>query len=257
MRIAIVSFTHAIGVAWPAVVLITVGLLLWTKAGKALLTSLRQVKFGQLQVDLGKDSPAEVKSALEDVFRRNRKAVSRQFEEVSHVHRVDELRNAVARGVLAQTARHQGFRCTVYVPDVLFDDSLYCLLDYWPKGKAAGKAYSVRYGIIGRAWRLLESQAKDVVPGDRNTLLAEWGMTDREAAGHTQARSFLAVLLTLPDVQDDPVGIVFADGDPNTFAEQDCDRVAQAPETRRLAAAVSEVVAEMRQRGPVLRVFER
>ena len=242
--------------AWPFVVLVAVFCLFRTETGRALLGGLRQIKFGQLHLELGGANASQVKNTLEEIFRRNRREVNRAFSEESHIRRIAELRNAVARSVLKDVVGSDDLLCTVYVQDVLFDDALYCLLDYWPKGRAAGKAYSVRYGIIGRAWRLRVSQAKSVVPGDRETLMTDWGMTDQEAAGHIQARSFLAVLLTRSQNSDDAVGILFAEGPPDTFCEDQLETVASAPETHRLADALAEVVGAMRKRGPELRVFE-
>jgi hypothetical protein len=249
--------TEIAGIAWPFVALIALFLLFWSAAGRALLSGLRQVKFGQVQLELNGANASEVKTTLEEVFRQNRAEVERAFKSESHVRQVAERRNAVARGVVKRVASSDDFRCTVYVPDVLFDDALYCLLDYWPKGAASGKAYSVRYGIIGRAWRLQTSQAERVVAGDRDKLMREWGMTDQEAAGHTESRSFLAVLLARTDAPYNPVGILFAEGPPQTFHESQLAAIASDTETRQLADAVAEVVREMRKRGPQLRVLER
>lgn len=242
--------------AWPVVALVALGLLFWSKAGRTLLGSLRQVKFGQLQLEVNGANASEVKSTLEDVFRRNRAEVVRAFNAESHVRQVADRRNAVAKGILKTVTGSDDFRCTVYVPDVLFDDALYCLLDYWPKGAAAGMAYSVRYGIIGRAWRLQTSEAEAVVAGDRNKLMAEWGMTDQEAAGHTKDESFLVVLLACKQTPSQPVGILFAEGPPQTFSTDQIEAIASHDETRLLADAVADVVREMRKRGPQLRVLE-
>ncbi len=241
---------------WPFVVLVIVGVLFWSTTGQTLLSGLRQVKFGQLHLELDGANASEVKAKLEDVFRRNRAEVERAFNNQSHISQVAERRNAVARGVLRRATGSDRFRCTVYVPDVLFDDALYCLLDYWPKGVAAGKAYSVRYGIIGRAWRLQTSQAERVVAGDRDKLMREWGMTDQEASGHIEDQSFLAVLLACERTPHNPVGILFAEGEPETFCDAQIGTIATAAETHALADAVSAVVREMRKRGPQLRVLE-
>ena len=243
--------------AWPFVALLAVILLFRTEAGRALLGGVRQVKFGQLELELNGTNASEVKTTLEEVFRQNRAEVERAFKGESHIRQVAERRNAVARGILKKVTGSENFRCTVYVPDVLFDDALYCLLDYWPKGVAAGKAYSVRYGIIGRAWRLQTSEAERVVAGDRDKLMREWGMTDQEAAGHTEDQSFLAVLLARKETPYNAAGILFAQGPPQTFDDSQLNEIASDPETRQLADAVADVVREMRKRGPQLRVLER
>lgn len=255
-------FAEALGTelakfVWPAVVVLFLWLLFGTETGRAVLGGLRQVKIGQLHLELDGANASQVKARLEEVFENNRAEVRRAFREESRVRRIAELRDAVARGVLQEITGGSAFRCTVYVPDVLFEDALYCLLDYWPEGVAAGNAFSVRYGIIGRAWRLRESKAEKVVAGNQAKLMTEWGMTYQEAARHTNDRSFLAVMLAGEHSPEDAVGILFADGPPHTFRQDQCNHIEGAYQTRRLAEAVGEVVREMRRRGPELKVLER
>jgi hypothetical protein len=166
-----------------------------TGAGRKLLGRISRFKVGQVQLEAGEENAAEVRETLEDAFRNNRQKLTRQIQKEAGRYRVKQHRDAAATHLLRPLAGHSSFRCTVYIADALFDGPLYCLLDYWPKGAAAGKVYSERYGIIGRAWRLRASCAQTVVPGDRQTLLSEWGMTEEEAAGHTEDKSFLAVVL--------------------------------------------------------------
>jgi len=58
-----------------------------------------------------------------------------------------------------------GYRCTVYVPDLLFAEHLYQLVDYSPRGPKdrSGRVYPFHLGIIGRAWRLGRSAVDGTV----------------------------------------------------------------------------------------------
>ena len=69
----------------------------------------------------------------------------------------DVDREGCARFATAGMDPNAGYRATVHIPDVLFSDTLYQLLDYWPKGKGGGRRFSARFGILGLAWRLEES----------------------------------------------------------------------------------------------------
>jgi hypothetical protein len=255
--VAIVSVHDLTPLAWPLVVGGAVALMFATRSGRKLLGRVSRVKVGQVQLEAGGENAAEVKATLEDAFRENREKMTRQINKEVGRFRIKQHRDAVATEVLQQLAGSSGFRCTVHIPDILFDGPLYCLLDYWPKGTAAGKVYSERYGIIGRAWRLRASCAQTVVKGDRQILLSEWGMTEEEAAGHTEDRSFLAVVLKREDDPHDPVGILFADGPPDTFKQEHCAAVEQSSETQLLVDSVAKLLAVVRTFATDLKVLER
>jgi hypothetical protein len=110
-------------------------------------------------------------------------------------------------------------RATIHVQDLLFADALYQLLDYYPhQGSGRGRSFSSRSGIIGKAWRLGESQYAEVVPVDEKKLILDWGMTRAEAedAGHGR-KSFACVVLGNADAK---LGLVFFDSpSPKAFGE--------------------------------------
>ena len=256
--VAIVVFHELTPLAWPLVVVIVVVLMFATRTGRKMLGRVSRLQVGQvLQLEAGGKNAAEVKGTLEEVLRDNRQRIARQIKKEAGRYRVKQHRDAVATQVLRPLAGDSPFRCTVYIADILFDGPLYCLLDYWPKGGAAGKVYSERYGIIGRAWRLQASCAQTVVPGDRHTLLSEWGMTEAEAAGHTKDQSFLAIVLKREDDPHDPLGILFADGPPHTFEPEHCAQVEGAPETRVLVESLVQLLASVRGFAIDLPILER
>lgn len=90
-------------------------------------------------------------------------------------------------------------RCTVHIPDLLFKDSLYQLVDYYPRQAEGGhgRAFSTRFGMIGKSWRIGESQHEGSVPTEPKRLILEWGMNNQEAHLAASGRqSFACILLT-------------------------------------------------------------
>jgi hypothetical protein len=83
------------------------------------------------------------------------------------------------------------FRCTIHVSDILFADDLYQLLNHYPRsgGSGVGRRFSVRYGIIGRAWRLNQHQGEgDARAESKEDLVRYWGMTQEEAEAISRHR---------------------------------------------------------------------
>jgi hypothetical protein len=113
---------------------------------------------------------------------------------------------------LRTCARKPGFRCAIHVPDILFTDTLYQLLDYYPKQErgGAGRRFSTRFGIIGRAWRLNEHQGEEAAAHSKEALIREWGMTDEEAESHSRQRPAY-VCAVLHDQRGLPLGVLFVD----------------------------------------------
>ncbi len=118
----------------------------------------------------------------------------------------------------------------------------------------------MRFGIIGRAWRLKESVGKgDAVSGNpRRKLIEEWGMFEEEAMSGSHARpAYLCVILRS---QDDIQGLLFIDSETlNAFgtdpvAQQVADALANHSTCVSLAAAVAETMKPLRLAGPFLEV---
>lgn len=102
-------------------------------------------------------------------------------------------------------------RSTIHVPDMLFDEALYQLIDYYPEypKTSHGRSFPARYGIIGKAWRLEESQYQADVSTDNKKLILEWGMTKEEAAKAGKDRqSFACIILK---AGQKPLGIFYLD----------------------------------------------
>ncbi|MGH3628058.1 MAG: hypothetical protein ACRDRL_11550 [Sciscionella sp.] len=259
-----------LGALWPLVAFAAILLLFLSHTGKQFLSGvgsgLRRVKLGQFELELNPDTAPQVKAGLEVALATYRDDVQRQFDISIQAHNLEVRRDAVARTVVSVAATNlpanqqpgggaASIRCTVYAPDSLIADALYCLLNYWPRGdRPAGEAFSARYGIIGRCWRLGKSEAENV-PADQDRLVGEWGMTRNEARDRaTTPKSYLAVLLTHERA---PVGVLYADGPLGAFKMEDCSSVSDAEATRDLAATLARVLEDVSKIQPRVHVFAR
>jgi hypothetical protein len=116
------------------------------------------------------------------------------------------------------TLKGANLRSTIYVPDMLLDQSLYQLLDYYPPtsdGGRKGRAFSTRYGMIGRSWRLEKSDFKGKVSTNPEDLIGEWAMTRTEAKEAALGRKSFACIL-LKNVNDECLGLFYMDSRPES-----------------------------------------
>lgn len=241
-------------VMWPIVALVALALV-FSKNGDRFIQALqpRRVSGFGFELELSPEKATELRVGLEETFRDYRERARIEFARLTHKHRIEERLGQVAREAIQPVARSK-FRCTVYVRDPLFADALYCLVDYYPGGRARGRTFSIRFGIIGRAWREEKSQLEPVVSNERDVLVHGWGMTVREADAAQQNASAL-MCVVLKDGDGDTVGVVFASADSEGFAKGDETTVEAHQATAQLAAAVAEVAASMRDREPAIRIF--
>jgi len=108
----------------------------------------------------------------------------------------------------------EDFRLTVYVPDLVFENQLYQLVEYHDKyGKRisddrTGRTFSIRYGIIGRVWRsgvpevedeLLSAEDQKLIKNTSDIdeverfIARRWGLTLYEAARVRPYQSYGAI----------------------------------------------------------------
>jgi hypothetical protein len=245
--------------AWPLVV-VGIVLVLRTKSGSEafarVLSPIRRVKAFNVEFELGVEQGRRIRASLEEEFGEYREEVESAFSLQAERHDVGRLCATVAHDVIGQLLPGiRDYRCTVYVPDILFKGALYRLIPYYPGGGEAGAVYSERFGIIGRTWRLLESQYEEVVPSEQRTLIEQWGMTPEEALGQEDDKSYVALLLrTKP--QAPPDGILYVEAKRGAFSEDPLEALEADQRVIELAEAVSKVMLQMRGKGPLLRLFE-
>jgi hypothetical protein len=157
------------------------------------------------------------------------------------------------------------YRFTVYVPDLVFSDRLYQLVEYYDKqgrrttdGKS-GRAFSIRYGIIGRVWRsgVAEIEGELISAEDRaqvgenpsvrdleKFIARRWGLTPDEAVRVRPYQSYGAIRI---ERGEKPLGIVFFDSKmKNAFGDAAVqERVQATVQDSNLSACLLEISREL------------
>ena len=236
----------SIVLSWPVVVLLILGSLMVSGAAahrmSRVLSGFRSVKLpGGIEVVLSEEGAKEAARTSRETFEGYRAEAVAEFDRLARVHNIRNkvegvLRSERVRGV-TNVDDLPGFRCTVHVPDAVFADTLYQLIDYYPRGGGAGRVWSIRYGIMGRAWRLDETQIEASVPSEELQLIERWGMTREEAAAAGQGRQSFAAIV-LKDEERNSVGLFYMD------AKDEMVFGSTRPRRARLETAVREASRE-------------
>lgn len=262
--------------AWPfAVLILILSFLIWvtfSTASKPFLKivfgRVRRVTAFGVEFDLSDKSARQTRANVETGFNELRQKLNREFDWLVNVELLNNKLLTIARQAvephLASDQARRTYRCTVHVPDVLFEDALYQLLDYQPTGGGRGRARSVRFGIIGTCWRLGHADIQPNVATNAAQLIKDWAMTTSEAAvvGRDR-RSFAAVPLF--DTDHQPLGVFYVDavpenawGDPPPGGQEYpiCQDIANKAQETGLLASLSRIMYAMRQSGPGIRLME-
>jgi hypothetical protein len=278
-------------VVWPVTILIIVLLFAFSARLGRLLhlapTYIRKISGpGGISLEINPEAAKEQKVYFTESFHELMTNSKYEYDQMAKFSQVREKVSQVIQVALPQILRDratvvphaEGIRGTVHVADIVFDRFLYQLVDYYPtpEGKGgAGRRFSQRYGIIGRAWRLghslgagnaLPPVAPNATPSERAEweqktrlqLIQQWGMFEEEAKPTSHGRpSYLCVMLR---TQDGIQGLLFIDSSTeNAFGSNDvASRVAKELEEHEtckiLSNAVGEVMRPLRLLGPSLRV---
>lgn len=252
-------------------------LIVGTQAGTSLFRSISS-RFQKVSVtafgvglELTETVAKEVQYNVREGFEEYRKRINSEFDRQVRIKQIDEKLAAVVEEVVKTKFAGKAppeYRCTIHVPDVLFSNTLYQLVDYYPRGGGRGRTFSNRAGMIGKTWRLQESQAaRDVFDGGKTTeellkdLLRDWAMTRPEAgeAAQNGIRAFVTVLLT-EEPSSVPIGILYFDskkaeafGD-DTAAKTVGQFAFDTSSTTGLTKALAEIGEEMRKIGPAISI---
>jgi hypothetical protein len=257
-------------VAWPVVALVLV--LVVAMSGtlrKWLVTVVRNVrKVSALGVDveLSAKVATEVKEVTAEAFKALRMRVNVEFDRLVHVHHINDQRNRLIESVVRPELIARGstpqFRSTIYVEDVLFSETMYQLLDYYPKAPGSrGRTIPIRFGIVGRSWRSRRSEIEEDVPTDPQQLIREWGMTwEQASSAGRDRRSFACVLLH--DDQQGQVCLVYLDS-PEVGAfgvsewekTQFVDAITAGAENIGLTKNVAVLLSDLRSRSPFIQIY--
>lgn len=262
--------------AWPVAMLLAVfAVLAWitlSTAARPVLTILfgrvRRISAFGVEFDLSQAAAVQTRTNVEAGFDELRNRLKRQFDSLVDSEGLNNKLLSLAENAvlphLTSKARRT-YRCTIHIQDVLFEDALYQLLDYYPSGGGRGRTRSVRFGIIGRCARLNQSDIQTDVTTNAAKLVESWAMTAAEAAIVGRDRqSFAAIPLFDGDQQF--LGILYVDAVPKDAwspapgEEHDdhplCENIATYAIECGLIAALSRIIPEMRKTGPRLRLIK-
>jgi hypothetical protein len=285
-----------LAIIWPLLLVVLLLYLLKSRSApdklRKFLRPFKSVKLFEAELVLSD----EAKTMAEGTFENYRKQAIENYDLfVQRKMLAGKFENVVSDvvGVIkAKTGKDPvQYRCTIHVPDLVFADTLYQLLDYLPSGAGRGRIFSIRYGLIGRVWRsgmsdiqkfnLITVEGRQVV--DQNELVRIWGMSRREAQTAAEGRpSFLCVMLT--NTEGDPVGLFYMDSkDPAAFditpgeyseltgadkeqakqkeietkTRQMLDDIATKCADRKIIEALAKMSDELGGRAPLIRVYEK
>jgi hypothetical protein len=253
----------AIVISWPLVGLL---LLLYLAFGKQapkpiseLLKPFKNLKLFSAEFSTGE----ELARSASEAFETYRKQANAEYDRKVDVYDIRRRMADVIEKYLSESLKDVleilALRCTIHVADALFADTLYQLVDYYPGAGGKGRRKSIRFGIIGKTWRLSETQMSGNVSTKPRDLVLDWGMTMEEAAAAGQGRpSFLSALLLHED--DSRVGIFFLDSTkPDAFALRskiEWDRIINdACRAAGLTKALADLNKELREHAPLVKLY--
>lgn len=189
------------------------------------LRPFRSLKLFGTEFVLSEEAGTDAEQAIETY----RKQVKRQFDTLVEINDIRVKLEAVldnVRPVIEKRNTIPDLRCTIHVPDILFAETLYQLLDYFPRGGGRGRTFSTRFGIIGRCWRSRESQIGGTIPTDSQDLIRNWGMTREQALASGQGRQSFAAI-PLCDESGTQVAIFYLDSAERNAFTDDTDTTFQ------------------------------
>lgn len=165
-----------------------------------------------LSFEFTEKSAQETRTSVEESLGAIRTAIQRKVAADVRTYGLQEAFQTVLEAT--ELKDKKGIRATVHIPDPLYRNQLFQLLDYYPKGGGAGRTFSTRSGIIGMAWRNRKSdswhQGRSIT---QTELRRQWGMTEKEAEERLSAdRSKLFLAFPLLDPTGAvPIGVFYLD----------------------------------------------
>jgi hypothetical protein len=184
------------------------------------------VKLFGSEVTFTSEGARQLASSADEAFNQFRVQADREFKHQIHAYALRESLSRVfdhSSENFDHIRQKRGFRCTVYIEDILSKDTLYQLLDYYPKPDgSAGRRFSVRFGMIGLTWRMARHEGHwNADARTSEELIRNWGMTRDEALDSSRQKpSYLCVLLRT--TKGVPIGVLFMDSEePKAFGDNE------------------------------------
>ena len=249
--------------AWPVTVLLSLTFVAFSRTIRRILVApagiVRKVSVPgmDLEIDAAKSETISktLEASIDELIEKSNREYARFAKAMQIRNLVKEVLNSeYLRGFANNQERP--IRATVHVNDIVFEDQLCQVVDYYPQGTGALRRFSMRYGIIGVCWRLQESRGEadtfkrlgDDSGDPKRNMIVEWGMTQEEAervVSHKK-QSILCIILRDPQNQL-PVGILYVDADgENVFGDDNAaTKLASDLEKDATVANLSNKVRQM------------
>ena len=265
---------------WPFVTLLLVFYVGKSETLRDLIVKLipifKRIKIGIAEFDLTDETrktfthkATELNSFISS-YRSNITKEVKRLVDIKNIQQAMEI--CVERYIVPKLANRtlpDNFRCTIHVNDFLLKDRLYQLIDYYPSGvDTAGRVLSIRYGVIGNAYRtglpqikgdLLESHKREGLDESQviKAIALEWCLTIHEARNISKYPSYCAVLLRH---EGRSIGVFYMDStDAHAFGSTDnspelVGAIEKAAKETGLAKDVAEIISELKSASPKLEI---
>lgn len=246
---------------WPFTILIALWILARSNSSMSLLLgllgALRKVNLFGAEIELNEQTKRRIQSAagdIESALQEYKERTDREFARIVARYQIEQALSKFIDSPELKAFRNdpdRDFRCTIHVPDPIRYDRLYQLVDYCPDGSGRGRDFSVRYGIIGKVWRMEKMQlANDLFQTKKaqrtheeeiDEIMSDWGMNRREAESALKHRSYFCFPLTY---EDRKVGLFYIDAkEKNSFNETKEAEVSSRAQ-KELAPLVAKALAD-------------
>ena len=212
-----------------------------------------EFSFEAFGVKIAGTSLSEQKAQLANTQKKIDEEISKQYQKIIADKELDKSFDSFCtmiyhcldeRGNTMATTPH---RRTLFVPTYMSDHLIqaaeYRGYKYDSESKKFGRIFSVRYGIIGKAWRLRCPLYNPSVDNDNDALVRDWGLTRKEASKQgTQKRALLAFPIPDDDDESDPLGVIYLEGfDEHSFSgSEERKKLDEEKEQESLAVQIFE-----------------
>jgi hypothetical protein len=252
---------------WPALILILLafrsvrsGIGSFVSALAELPRTVTAFKMAGMKINLDPSRAKELLTFSSEVVRNDFERVI--DNEIRRAKVWDKFETVIQKGLLPLIdpalnppgAEPSPYRVTLHMQDSLEAEMLYQLIEYYPAGpfpKSRGRRKSIRFGAIGKAWRLQASDYSPTVSTHPAELIKDWGMTAEEADAAGRGRkTFLSVVIV--DESNIAVAIFYMDAFPPNFlgnrtSQEIANVILKECTSSKLTAALVSVRAKMQE----------
>lgn len=265
-------------IAWPSAAIIVVLLFAFHPRLNRLFgmaRAIRKIKAGGVEMEINTDVVDEVRTQLNESVDKLMSNAKDEYDRMLRVMRIPNYLQSVMTDCVPRVLQSQslcekpkGLRGTIHVQDIVFSEYLYQLTDYYPKRGGSGRRFSMRYGVIGRSWRLSESigegNAFEDKKGEERTLIENWGMTKEEVAARDKnSPSYLSIILRDLEGGRHPIGVLYVDSaeieafGKDDIAQEIASAIERSNEVELLSKELAKVMIPLRLAAPDMDIGHR